>query len=51
MDINPNKSLIEIADGSQYFDEEFKPVIGADSTETEVKTGYNVFLDGMEVKS
>ncbi|WP_298519687.1 hypothetical protein [uncultured Kordia sp.] len=49
--VNPNKSLIEVAEGSQYFDEEFSPVIGVDSTETEVKARYNAFLDEMEVQS
>ena len=47
--VNPAKSLLEVADGSQYYDEEFKKVITKDSGE-ELKARYNAFLDEMEIE-
>ncbi|MFK7747933.1 MAG: hypothetical protein AB8B65_06070 [Kordia sp.] len=48
--VNPQKSLIEIADGSQFRDDEFREVKAAESGET-FKARYNAFLDEMEVQA
>ena len=47
--INPEKSLLEIAEGSQFHDEEFKEVKIAESSE-KLTARYNAFLDEMEVQ-
>jgi len=46
--VNPDKSLLEVADGSQYFDEEFKEVKISPTSET-IKARYNAFFDEMEI--
>jgi hypothetical protein len=47
--VNPDKSLLEVAEGSQYFDEEFKELKTAPSA-GKVKARYNAFFDEMEIK-
>lgn len=47
--VNPNKTLLEVAEGSQYFDEEFKEIKNT-SKEGKVKARYNAFFDEMEVE-
>ncbi|MEM6721723.1 MAG: hypothetical protein AAF611_20510 [Bacteroidota bacterium] len=48
--VNPDKSLLEIADGSQYFDEQFREIKVASSAER-VKARYNAFFDEMEIQN
>jgi hypothetical protein len=47
--MNPEKSLLEIAEGSQFRDEEFKEVKTAEPNE-KFTARYNAFLDEMEVQ-
>lgn len=48
--VNPDKSLLEVADGSQYFDEEFKEVKVSPKSEP-IKARYNAFFDEMEIEN
>jgi hypothetical protein len=48
--VYPNKGLDEIADGSQFFDEEFKTAKVSALT-TKIKARYNAFFDEMEVQN
>ncbi|AXG68505.1 hypothetical protein KORDIASMS9_00720 [Kordia sp. SMS9] len=48
--VNPDKSLLEVADGSQYFDEEFKEV-KVSATSKAIKGRYNAFFDEMEIEN
>jgi hypothetical protein len=47
--VNPAKSIIEVADGSQFYNEEFKKIVTPDSGNN-LKARYNAFLDEMEIQ-
>ncbi|MEM6721724.1 MAG: hypothetical protein AAF611_20515 [Bacteroidota bacterium] len=47
--INPDKTLFEVADGSQYMNDAFKKVKTA-SKDVKVEARYNAYFDEMEIK-
>lgn len=47
--VNPDKTLLEVADGSQYLDDEFKRIKTA-SKDVKVEARYNAYFDEMEIK-